>query len=184
MLAALTRRLLEGGVSAGRDEASFTQVAILKWLDSSEPRRAQDVARFLSASPPAATQILARLKRKGLLRSRPNREDRRSGDLLVTERGKALIRRHETLQAERFEQLLTGLPEAKTAAVIAGLEVAIQLLMRADPSLLDLCLHCSTLASPSCVMRRYGLHCPTEAPRRSASPAGRARRAAARPREG
>ena len=62
-LASLIRRVLEGEFTASSgEEASFTQISILRWLDSEEaPRRPQDVARFLAASTPAATQILGRL---------------------------------------------------------------------------------------------------------------------------
>lgn len=162
MVAALTRRVLERGVEGSGDEATFTQLAVLKWLDSARPRRAQEVARYLAASAPAATQILTRLKKKGLVRARPNRLDNRADDLTISARGRALVKKHDAHKAARIEKMLSSLPAHKRKAIAEGLEGAIELLLHADPALIDMCLHCGAHASPHCVMMRHGLSCPTE----------------------
>ena len=162
MLSALTRRVLEGGLEDAAGRASFTQIVVLKWLDAAEPRRARHVARFLSASAPAASQILSRLKRKGLLRSRPDPRDGRAEELLLTARGRALVGRHERLKADRLERMLAELPARERRRIARGLEDAIGLLLRVEPEALDLCLHCGAHASPRCVLRRHGRRCPTE----------------------
>jgi DNA-binding MarR family transcriptional regulator len=164
MVAALTRRVLERGLEDPREPITFTQLAVLKWLDAATPRRAQGVARYLSASAPAATQILARLKQKGLVRTRPNKEDRRAGDLRLTARGHALVRKHDALKRERLERMLEALPMLRQIAIAEGLEGAIELLLKADPLVVDMCLHCGVHSSPHCVMRRHGMRCPTEQP--------------------
>jgi len=163
MVSALTRRVLEGEFAdpAGTS-ASFTQLVILKWLDAATPRRAQDVARFLSASAPAATQILARLRKKGLVRSRPNRKDRRADDLFLTPKARALITEHDSRNAGRLETLLSSLPSGRRNALAEGLETAIELLLADHPSVADMCLQCGAHASPRCVMRQHGFSCPTE----------------------
>jgi DNA-binding MarR family transcriptional regulator len=173
MLSALTRRVLEGGVDGGgREGVSFIQISILKWIDSAGPRRAQDVARFLSASAPAATQILARLRRKGLIRSRRSLEDRRAEDLFLTPRARALVRRHDALRQRRVEKLARAVPEARLRTIAQGLEAAIGMLLSDGEPVADLCLHCGALESPGCVMRQFGYRCPTE--REGAAECGRA----------
>jgi DNA-binding MarR family transcriptional regulator len=163
MLSDLTRRVLEPDVHDDRGQsASFTQVVILKWLDAADPRRAQDVAKFLSSSAPAATQLIARLKRKGLVKSRPNPTDGRAEDLFVTPKARTLVKRHETIKMRKLEKLYGALPETKRKLISQGLEAAIDLLLVEQPGAADMCLHCGAYDSPNCVMRSHGFTCPTE----------------------
>ena len=162
MVSALTRRVLEAGLEDAGGSTTFTQIVVLKWLDAARPRRAKHVARFLSASAPAASQILSRLKRKGLLRSRTDPTDRRAEELFLTARGRALVESHESQKAARLERILSGLPAPERQRIAEGLEAAIDLLLRDEPEHMDLCLHCGAHASPHCVLRQHGLQCPTE----------------------
>lgn len=174
MLAALTRRVLESDLDAGRSGLSFPQLVILRWLAAAGKRRARDVAQFLSASAPAATQMLARLKRKGLVRSRTNRTDRRAGDLALTPAAHALLRRHAAGERRRLRRVLGGLTGPARRRLAGVLESAIEALLSDRPRVEDLCLHCGAHASPTCVARRFGYRCPTDGgcpPR----PAGRPR---------
>ena len=162
MVSALTGRLLEADLEGPAGSATFTQVVVLKWLDTPRPRRAQHVARFLSASAPAASQLLSRLKRKGFVRARRDPADRRAEDLLLTPRGRAFVARYERLQAARLGRMLASLPADEHRRIAEGLEGAIRALLGAEPGLLDLCLHCTAHDSPDCVLRKHGLRCPTE----------------------
>ncbi|MCE9584397.1 MAG: MarR family transcriptional regulator [Planctomycetes bacterium] len=163
MIADLTRRVLEPDVHDSSGEgASFTQVVILKWLDAANPRRAQDVAKYLSSSAPAATQLIARLRRKGLVTSRPNPTDGRAEDLYVTPQARTLVRRHEALKMRKLAKLYGALPETKRRLIAQGLEAAIDLLLGEKPVGADMCLHCGAYDSPNCVMRSHGFKCPTE----------------------
>lgn len=164
ILSSLTRRLLEDGLleETSRGSASFTQISILKWLDAATPRRAQDVARFLAASAPAATQILNRLRKKGLIRSRQNQKDRRAEDLFVTPKARDLVRRYEAEKRRKLDPLLRSLPPEKRDGLLQGLESAIDLLLTERPGLPDLCLHCGVYSSPGCVMKQHGHRCPTD----------------------
>ena len=172
MLSALTRRILERGVpGTGRNEISFTQISILKWIDAAGPRRAQDVAKYLSASAPAATQILSRLRGKGLIRSRRCPEDGRAEDLFLTARARIRVRRHDLLLGRRLERLMARVPPLKLRGIAAGLEAAIGLLLEDPEPVEDMCLHCGALESPACVIRQNGYKCPTE--REGAAECGR-----------
>lgn len=164
MVAALTRRVLEDDLvkEATKDEGTFAQVSILKWLDAVPPRRAQDVAKFLRASAPAATQILARLQNKGLLKVRTNEKDRRALDLLPTPRARVLVKRYEKAKEGRLESILRHLSRGRRELLIRGLESAVAVLLEDRPTVSDVCLHCGVYESPVCVMRQHGIRCPTE----------------------
>lgn len=163
ILSALTERLLEGEVEAGESRASYLHVSVLAWLDSGAPRRAGEVARFLSASAPAASQVLARLVRRGLLSIERSASDRRAAELSVTPRGRALVKRHQERKLRLLEDLFARRPGADLGAIRAGLEAAIELLLAAEPEQLALCLRCGLHSAPQCVMARHGHACPTAA---------------------
>lgn len=160
ILSALSKRVLEDGLLP--PGLTFAQVSILKWLDAATPRRAGEVARFISASAPAATQILARMKRKGYVRTTRNPKDRRAEDLALTARGRGLIRKYETAKRRRLAALLHAVPASRRKAMVGGLEAAVDLLLLDGPNVRDLCLHCGVYQAPECVMRRHGYRCPTE----------------------
>jgi DNA-binding MarR family transcriptional regulator len=160
MLSALTRRMLEAGSSEAEGELTPTQFVVLKWLEVGGPRRGADVAKFLSASAPAASQVLARLRRKRLISGRRSRDDARAEDLHVTERGRALVAAHDELRDRRMEAVLSGVPAAERRTLAAALERVLDLLVDSGAPSVDLCLHCDALASPSCAMRRRGRRCP------------------------
>jgi DNA-binding MarR family transcriptional regulator len=165
MLSALTQRVLEQGAEVGEAPVSFQQLTLLRWLGSG-PRRAQDVARFLSVTPSAATQLVARLEARGLVRRRPDPSDQRAEGLVASARAQELVRREAELETQRVARLLQALPAADRASLRRGLRAGIEMLLGADPAQVDLCLHCTALASPQCVLRARGRACPTERPRR------------------
>ena len=170
MLSAIVRRVMERPTGGG-DGATFAQTSILRWLDRAGPRRSGDVAKFLSASAPAATQMLARLETKGLVTMRRDPDDRRVQEVSLTDRGREIVREHDRERGERLDRLFGGLSSARLTGIAGALEEAIEALLRDDEGTEDLCLHCGALASPDCVLRRHGRRCPIEATDSSKPPA-------------
>lgn len=166
MVSALVRRVLEEGAPGPGQELAYSTRVLLRWLEASSGRRPQDVARFLSVTPSAATQLVARLKQRGLVRARPDPEDGRAELLWLTARGSTLVRTEAELEAARIERLLATTSQPRRRELAQGLDAAIELLLNADPVQIDLCLHCTALASPQCELRVHGLRCPTERPGR------------------
>lgn len=162
MVTALVRRVLEDGAPASGEQLPYSTRILLRWLEAGGRRRPQDVARFLSVTPSAATQLVARLKKRGLVKAQPDPEDGRAELLTLTARGTALVRSDAELEARRMERFLAHTPDSRRRVLAQGLDEAIELLLRADPAQIDLCLHCSALAAPQCELRAHGLRCPTE----------------------
>lgn len=162
MVSALVRRVLEEGPPDASEQLPYSTRILLRWLQSGGRRRPQDVARFLSVTPSAATQLVARLKRRGLVNARADPDDGRAELLALTARGAALVHAETELEARRLERLLALTPEPRRKVLAQGLDEAVELLLRADPAQLDLCLHCTALSAPQCELRSHGLPCPTE----------------------
>jgi DNA-binding MarR family transcriptional regulator len=161
MLGALTRDLLEGEVSSGRDRATFTQVVLLRWLEAGGPRRTKEIAQFLSTSAAAASQLLARLKSNGRVKRSADPRDGRAELLQATERGLAFVERHRAAVGARMDVLLAGLSPVRRKRLAEDLEATIELLLRSEAELDHLCLHCNALAAPGCLMHSHGRRCPT-----------------------
>lgn len=161
MLGALTRVLLEGEVASGRDRATFRQAVLLRWLDAGGPRRTRQIAQFLAASAPAASQLVARLTAKGLIKAEADPRDGRAGLLRVTPRGRAFVERHREAVGERMDALLAGVPPARRLRLADELEAALDLLLHSETRIDPLCLHCNALGAPGCLMSSHGRACPT-----------------------
>lgn len=161
MLGALTREVLEGDVTHGESKATFSQVVLLRWLEAGGPRRTREVARFLGATSAAASQLLSRLRAKGLIEGLPDPRDGRAELLRSTARGRAFVERHRGEVTQRMEALLGRVSQVDRLRLAEGLEAVLDLLLGSGIALEHLCLHCHALAAPGCLMVRHGRHCPT-----------------------
>ncbi len=71
-------------------DISAAQLIVLGSLASGEADSASGLCKGISYDPGAMTRMLDRLEQKGLLRRRPNPDDRRSVNLEMTAAGRAL----------------------------------------------------------------------------------------------
>lgn len=73
------------------EEVTLPQFRALVVLVSRGPQRVASLAESLAVTPPTATRMCDRLVRKGLVRRRTGREDRRQVNLTVTQAGRELV---------------------------------------------------------------------------------------------
>lgn len=154
LLSTLTREVLEKGYlrSAGIAGVSFAQVNLLKFLDSPVPRSIGDVMRFSGASFPAASKMVARLKKKGLIRTGKNPADIRAQIVAITSSGRALIRRYEAEKFRRVRKLLRGLSAPDLVLLTHPLEELIGRLLSEKRLLSDVCMQCGAYYSDTCLV--------------------------------
>ncbi len=111
---------------AGLEEATdvtLTQYRSLVVLAARGPQRIASLAECLAVTPPTASRLCERLVRKGLVRRRIDRGDRRQVHVALTESGRRLV---ETVTARRraeIEALLGEVPEAARRSVVEGLRL-------------------------------------------------------------
>lgn len=164
VLSALSRRVLEEGVleSAGLRNVTFTQINILKMLEAREPRRAKEVAQFLTASKPAATQLLRRMERSRLIARRRSREDGRAEEIRLTPNGRRVLAAFDAEYRRRLRRLIGDVSDSRLAQISESMEAISSLLLRDRERVDGVCLHCGVYASPTCVMRQHGYTCPVD----------------------
>jgi DNA-binding MarR family transcriptional regulator len=120
LVAVAARSLADAG-----EEVTLTQYRSLVVLASRGPQSVAALAEALAVTPPTASRSLERLVRKGLVRRRADRHDRRQVRVALTESGRRLI---DTVTQRRREQIAGLLahisPDAQRSVVAALHELA------------------------------------------------------------
>ena len=115
LVAIAARSLADAG-----EEVTLTQYRSLVVLASRGPQGVAALAEALGVTPPTASRLCERLVRKGLVRRRTDRHDRRQVRIALTESGSALI---DTVTARRRDEIADLLalipPEVQHSVVMA-----------------------------------------------------------------
>ena len=114
------RHALGRHLPEGVPEAQFAMLNHLRYTRNHAETPA-DLARVFRVSPPAMTQLLGRMVRRGLVHLAPDAGDRRRRHVALTETGRAL--HAQTLHAleEDLARLARGLRSAELATLRDGL---------------------------------------------------------------
>lgn len=122
----LSRRL---NASARGEGLTHTQLSVLGVIARSGPLRMTELADIEGVNPTMLSRVVAHLDDDGLVRRRPDPEDRRAGLVEVTALGR---RTHDRLRAERGRLLADGLtrlrPDQRAAleAALPALEALVE----------------------------------------------------------
>ena len=100
------RRMAEEG-------ASLARTKLLIVLEREGPMRGTAIAERFSHSPRTVTEAIDGLERDGLIRRRPDPEDRRAKLVEITVKGKAAVKRTEPLRKHMIEQTFGVLEPAE-----------------------------------------------------------------------
>lgn len=98
-----------------------TQLSVLGSIARCGPLRLTELAEVESLNPTMLSRIVAALDEQGLVRRKPDPDDRRAGRVEVTAAGR---RSHDRLRAERGRVITAGL-QALPAAEVRRLEQAL-----------------------------------------------------------
>lgn len=91
------------------EEVTLPQYRTLIVLASRGPQRVAALADALGVTPPTATRMCDRLVRKGLVRRRTARDDRREIRLSLTPAGQALVAEVTARRRAEITELLAGI---------------------------------------------------------------------------
>ncbi len=117
LVAMAARSLADAG-----EEVTLTQYRSLVVLASHGPQGVATLAEAVAVTPPTASRLVDRLVRKGLVRRRTDRNDRRQVRIGLTEAGRRLVdlvterRRHE------IAELLASIEPEVQRSMAAGLQ--------------------------------------------------------------
>ena len=118
---ALWRELVVGFASQlGELRLGFTQLAALYVLAEGRTTTVSDLGDAIGRSPSATSRLVDGLVRRRLVERRPEREDRRQRTLLLTRRGRAVLRVVDRARADQFLSAVRPLPTAERTLVAMG----------------------------------------------------------------
>ncbi|MHB1850995.1 MAG: MarR family winged helix-turn-helix transcriptional regulator [Acidimicrobiales bacterium] len=105
------------------EDVTHTQYRSLVVLASRGPQGIASLAEALGVTPPTASRLCERLVRKGLVRRRTDRNDRRQVRVALTEAGRRLVDVVTERRRREIADLLSAVPEDARRSVAAGLQL-------------------------------------------------------------
>ena len=103
------------------EQVTLTQYRSLVILASRGPQSIATLAEAVSVTPPTASRLCERLVRKGLVRRRGDRHDRRQVRVALTESGRALIDAVTQRRRQEIGELLAAIPPEVQQSVVVAL---------------------------------------------------------------
>jgi DNA-binding MarR family transcriptional regulator len=120
LVAIAARSLADAG-----EEVTLTQYRSLVVLASRGPQGVAALAEAVAVTPPTASRLVDRLVKKGLVRRRTDRQDRRQVRIALTESGRHLIDAVSARRRQEIAALLAAIaPETQRSVVDALSQLA------------------------------------------------------------
>lgn len=101
------------------EEVTLPQYRVLVLIASRGPQRVLSLADALSVTPSTATRMCDRLVKKGLVRRRTARSDRREVRITLAPAGKALVEEVTQRRRDQIAELLNSISCEDQAALVA-----------------------------------------------------------------
>ena len=103
------------------EEVTLTQYRTLVVLASRGPQNLAGLAEAVGVTPATATRMCDRLVRKGLIRRRTERDDRRHLRVMLTEKGRTLVDAVTVRRRREIERIMSEIPPEEQVVLIQAL---------------------------------------------------------------
>ncbi len=140
------------------DEITVSQFQALKHIAHNGPCTIGSIAGGLSISQPAATMLVDRMVRKGLLERHPGPTDRRQTEVSLAEYGYQLLERIEAERAKKLAQIVKLMDRPEREQFVESLERFIEAALEVEKSPNEACLRCGTEHHEDCIVNKIREH--------------------------
>jgi DNA-binding MarR family transcriptional regulator len=146
----LEQRLLR---DAAEGQLTSPQIKFLRLVSQQDAQTVGDVAGLLGVSDAAASKLVDRLVKRGLVRRKESAADRRASELVLTDEGERLLTKYECERARSLEEIFRAFPaeELRQAAGVLDRLVASIVKLSADPE--KVCLQCGVYFKQRCLLK-------------------------------
>jgi DNA-binding MarR family transcriptional regulator len=103
------------------EEVTLTQYRTLVVLASRGPQSLGGLASAVGVTPATATRMCDRLVRKGLIRRRNERDDRRQLRVVLTPRGRALVDATTERRRAALKRIIDQIPDREQVVLVQAL---------------------------------------------------------------
>lgn len=122
------------------------------YLHGESPIR--EIAGGLEVSLSAASQLVERLVRKGLITRRENEADRRLINVELTDAGRDVVRQMRQRKSEWFDSILNAMPACDRKAFLDGLEGFLKVALANVDNVDQACVRCGMEHVSFCVINK------------------------------
>lgn len=133
---------------------SLPQLQCLRYLAQHGQCRLGQVSEGLSISSPAATKLVDRLVKKGLVSNCQSASDRRSAQIDLTDEGRRLIDGFRDRRLARLNGVLSRMQPDDREALLRGLEEFAATAMEDEAAIRAACLRCGIDHEDDCVVNQ------------------------------
>jgi DNA-binding MarR family transcriptional regulator len=134
----------------GDEELTEVQVACLRFIYLHNRASVGEIATGLGISNAAATKLIDRLARKGLVGRGADPKDRRVLRLELTETGEMLVKAFQSGESRRLNELLAQMDEMQWQALRQGLTGFLTTALTKPEAVERICLKCGRSHRESC----------------------------------
>ena len=138
--------------TAVKQPLSASKVQILRLLGEHGGQTSTQVARFLSVTKPAVTQMMDSMMRAKLVTRRIAKADRREVNLQLSKKGRDLYQAVRRTQRHHLRNALRQAPRQYADQWIEMLHELASALAHADQAFLDFCAQCGAHKDSTCVL--------------------------------
>lgn len=92
LLLVFRRNIIENIKKEGfKHDMTFSQMEVFRFIGLSGKETMKDIARYLKITPPSSTEIIAEMEKKGLIKRKSDKKDRRIVFVELTSKAKKLF---------------------------------------------------------------------------------------------
>ncbi|HEY3297521.1 MAG TPA: MarR family transcriptional regulator, partial [Armatimonadota bacterium] len=136
------------------DEMTMSQFQALKHIAQHGPCTIGQLAKGLATSQPAATMLVDRMAKRGLVDRHPGSTDRRRSEISLTERAVELLAQIEAERADRLAKTMALMSDEQRRQLLESMEQFVAAALHLEQSVDEACLQCGIEHHPSCIVNR------------------------------
>lgn len=142
---------------ASSEEITMPQFQALKHISLHGSCSIGSLAQGLSVSQPAATMLVDRMLRKGLVVREPGKSDRRQAEVSLTEHGESLLAQIESERTDRLAKILSLMEQTDRRQFVRSLERFIEAALKLERTPNEACLRCGIEHHKDCIVNQLQL---------------------------
>lgn len=148
-------KLMAPNLSDGEQQGiSLSQFNALRHIASHSPCTIGGIAEALSVSQPAATMLVERMVRKGLVERRSGSTDRRQADVVIAESGRTILQGIEAERTKRLAGIVNQMAPADRANLVESLGRFVEAALDTRELSGEACLHCGVEHNDECIVNK------------------------------
>lgn len=147
----ITKTIPEESTAEGVTPA---QLQVLKYIENHRECTVCYLAEGLGISQPAATTLVDRMAKRGLVERTSGSGDRRQRQIHLTERARVLLSIAEAERIAKLGSILAHMDQSASRRLISSLEGFVAAALAAEILPQDICLQCGSAHRADCVVNR------------------------------